>query len=127
MNILFVDDDEFIRKALRRLLTGARDDWNVDFAESGAQAIEKLQSQEFDAIVSDMRMPGMDGAELLAIVAAKYPQTTRIILSGQAEQDAFEQAVENAQHYLSKPCSLADLEKALLQQQDCQEPGSLTR
>ncbi len=118
MNILFVDDDQFIRKALQRLLTGARDDWQIDFADSGKQALEKLASQHFDVIVSDMRMPVMDGAELLTIVAEKFPQTTRIILSGQSEQDAFERAIENAQHYLSKPCSLSELEKAILQQQE---------
>ena len=115
MNILFVDDDEFIRKALRRRLMGAREDWQIDFAESGEQALEKLESQEFDAIVSDMRMPGMDGAELLTIVAEEYPTMIRVILSGQSEQDSFERAVENAQHYLSKPCSLVELDAAISQ------------
>lgn len=65
--------------------------------------------------ISDMRMPGMDGAELLTIVAEKYPTMIRVILSGQSEQDSFERAVENAQHYLSKPCSLVELDAAISQ------------
>lgn len=111
--ILFVDDDQFIRKALRRLLMSSRKDWDVEFAKSGKNALELLETQEFSVIVSDMRMPGMDGAELLTRVAASYPKMIRIILSGQSEQDAFEKAAEHAHHYLAKPCSIEELEEAI--------------
>ena len=114
IRILFVDDDAFVRKALRRLLVTSDLGWHSAFAESGQQALEMLADESYDVIVSDIRMPGMDGAELLTRVASQYPKMTRIILSGQSEQDAFERATEHAQHYLPKPCSLTQLEEAIM-------------
>jgi len=67
-------------------------------------ALSKLAEGPFDAIVTEMRMPGMDGAELLARVRDSHPGTMRIVLSGDAERDAMVRAVSTAHQYLSKPC-----------------------
>ena len=114
MRILFVDDDEFVRKALRRVLVGSRRSWHVEFAESGDQALQLLSQNQYDMVVSDMRMPGMSGEKLLAQVAALYPETIRVVLSGQSEYEC-QGAIEHAQHYLAKPCVVDDLEAVVLQ------------
>ena len=103
-HILFVDDEGFVLAALRRLLRSHRDLWDVDFAESGQLALQKMDERPFDVIVSDMRMPGMDGPELLAEVRKRHPRTVRIILSGQSDEDVRLRAVGPAHQYLSKPC-----------------------
>src|SRR5438477_1546624 len=63
--ILFVDDEERVLEGLRRMLRPMRDEWDMTFATSGAEALEVLARSHPDVIVSDMRMPGMDGAQLL--------------------------------------------------------------
>ena len=107
--LLFVDDDCLVLAALRRLLRSHRDEWDVEFAASGREALERMREQSFDVVVSDMRMPGMDGAELLTEVRKRYPRTVRIILSGQSEEEGRLRAVGPAHQYLSKPCDPATL------------------
>lgn len=103
-NILFVDDDENILNGLRRRLRGMRPDWHMVFATSAAAAIELANHEEFDVVVSDMRMPGMDGATLLSTLQKSHPHATRIILSGFAEEEAVLRTVGPAHQYLAKPC-----------------------
>lgn len=111
--ILFVDDDEFVLHGLRRLLTCTRDDWDVEFATGGPAALEMCVHQRFDVIVSDMRMPEMDGAELLTEISHRFPDMIRIILSGQSDREAIFRAVGPAHQYLAKPCTLEKLEPAI--------------
>lgn len=102
--ILFVDDEVNILKGLRRSLRPVRDLWDMEFAEGGQHALDFLEKESFDVIVSDMRMPGMDGAALLKTVQKKYPKMIRIILSGYSEQETVMKSVKSAHQYLSKPC-----------------------
>jgi CheY-like chemotaxis protein len=71
--ILFVDDESKILEGLQRMLRPERHRWEMAFASGGAAALSLLEAAPFDVIVSDMRMPGMDGAALLNVVRAKYP------------------------------------------------------
>ncbi|MFN9981731.1 MAG: response regulator, partial [bacterium] len=87
MNVLFVDDDSNVLSGLRRLLRGQRSEWEMEFASSGAEALALMAKHPIDVIVSDMRMPQMNGAELLTRVAKDYPKTVRFILSGQSENE----------------------------------------
>ncbi len=103
--ILFVDDDPKILQALRLMLHQRRREWDMAFASSGAEALEKMEHAPFDIVISDMRMQGMDGSELLGHVRERYPQTARIILSGYSELESSSKAVKPAQHFLMKPCS----------------------
>jgi HD-like signal output (HDOD) protein len=112
--ILFVDDDRLILDGLRRMLRPMRKEWQVQFADSGAAALEALHETHFDVIVSDMRMPGMDGAELLAAVKKHHPLTVRIILSGFTEIGQTMRAVGVAHQFLSKPTCSETL-KAVIQ------------
>jgi CheY-like chemotaxis protein len=102
--ILFVDDEVSILDGLRRILRPMRKKWETAFASSGESALAVLDEAAFDVVVSDMRMPGMDGAALLELIREKSPGTLRIILSGYTELQASLRAVPVAHQFLLKPC-----------------------
>ena len=102
--ILFVDDEPNVLSGVRRQLRGYRNEWDMSFCESGAEAVELLQKEPHDVVVTDMRMPGMDGAELLQKVRELFPGTVRIVLSGHSDQELTLRAVGPAHQYLTKPC-----------------------
>jgi CheY-like chemotaxis protein len=85
----------------------------MEFVDSGALAIERMHQRPYDVIVTDMRMPGMDGAELLGVVSTQWPQTVRIVLSGYAELEQTVRLVPFAHQYLSKPCQPHQLENVV--------------
>ncbi|MEZ4503307.1 MAG: response regulator [Dehalococcoidia bacterium] len=111
--VLFVDDEPRVLRGLRRLLDPMRDEWEISFAESGAEALDKLSEAEFDAVVTDMRMPGMDGAELLHEVLRRHPHTVRIVLSGQSDQETRLRAAGPTHQFLTKPCDEETLRRTL--------------
>jgi putative nucleotidyltransferase with HDIG domain len=111
--ILFVDDEPSVLNGLRRMLYGMRREWEMEFAGDARQALGLLAKRPFDIVVSDMRMPGMDGAELLHIVMQQYPDTVRIILSGQAERENALRSIGPTHQYLSKPCDESTLKATL--------------
>ncbi len=102
--ILFVDDEPRVLDGLRRSLRSKRKDWELSFVSSGAEALEKIAEEPFDILISDVKMPGMNGVELLRIVAERNPEIVRIILTGYAEHDLSMKAVKIAHQYLTKPC-----------------------
>jgi len=112
-SILFVDDEPKLLDGLKRMLFPYGDLWEVEFASSGAEALEMLAKSHFDVVIADMRMPGMTGAELLNEVAKLYPQMARMILSGTWERDLRVQAAMVAHQYLSKPCDPEVLKSTL--------------
>lgn len=101
--LLFVDDEPNVLKALKRLFRSA--EYSVHLAESGASGLDILQTQPIDLIISDMRMPQMDGAEFLSRAAENYPDTVRILLTGYADIESTIAAVNNGRiySYCSKP------------------------
>lgn len=102
--ILFVDDEQHVLDGLQNLLRRQRRQWDMAFVSSGEAALEELGRNPFDVVVSDMRMPRMDGATLLRKVKENHPSAARIVLSGHAERDAVLKALPVAHQYLSKPC-----------------------
>ena len=108
MKVLFVDDEAQVLRGLERMLTACDCTWEMDFVSCGHQALERLDEEPVDVLVADMRMPGMDGAELLETVSQKHPQTVRIVLSGQASKQTVLRAINPMHQYLTKPCN-ADL------------------
>ncbi len=102
--ILFVDDDAKVLQGLQRMLRSMRHEWDMEFAVSGQNALEMLEKSPYDVIVTDMRMPGMDGAQLLKEVVKRFPRLVRIILSGQTDQEAFLSSSRIVHQFLSKPC-----------------------
>jgi HD-like signal output (HDOD) protein len=113
--LLFVDDESLVLQGLQRNLRSMREQWDMTFVESGAQALQALAGMPYDAIITDMRMPGMDGAQLLEEVKKRYPQVVRIVLSGQAGQEAVLRSVGPAHQYVSKPCDPKELKLRLAQ------------
>ena len=102
--ILFVDDEPKLLEGLGRMLRGQRQEWAMDFASGGPAALEKLAAAPFDVVVSDMRMPEMDGAQFLSAVREHYPHIVRIVLSGQYDKEAFLRLASVAHRHLAKPC-----------------------
>ncbi len=111
--VLFVDDEPNILEGLRNLLRRHRRKWEMTFAVGGPAALELLKTENFDVIVSDMRMPEVDGAALLAHVQRQQPRTVRIVLSGHTELEAALRAIPVAHQFLSKPCDAAELENVV--------------
>ena len=116
--ILFVDDETNVLQGLRRMLRPMRNKWNMRFADGGLAALELLDQQTCDVIISDMRMPGMDGAELLGHVRDKHPEAARIVLSGQTDKEAAMRSTSAAHQFLAKPCDAERLKSAI--QRACQ-------
>lgn len=104
MKLLFVDDEPLVVEALERMVMELGDDWDVTCSTSGEDALVELAVAPFDVVVSDMRMPGMDGAALLQQVHVRHPQVARFVLSGQTSQDAAMRSLRVAHQFLSKPC-----------------------
>ncbi len=107
--ILFVDDEPNVLQALRRMLRPLRKEWDMSFVDSGEEALKAMAQQPCDVIVSDIRMPGMSGVELLEKVRDQYPGTARIALSGQADNEAIFASVGPVHQFLSKPCDAETL------------------
>ena len=116
-NILFVDDEQGILNGLRLALRAKRLQWNMDFALGGKEALEALEKTTYNVVVTDMRMPGLDGAQVLDEAKRLQPHCVRVILSGYADSENVLKAVKPAHLYLSKPCRnevlVETLEKAL--------------
>jgi len=120
MRILVVDDETVIRDALKRILDDQR--FLVETCSSGYGAIELLHKQDFDLIVTDLKMPGMSGIEVLKAVKALQANVPVIIITGYATVDTAVEAMKNgAFDYLTKPFSpdqiLAKVDEALKQRQ----------
>lgn len=113
LRVLFVDDEPNILSGLRRMLSGMRSEWDMAFCEGGQEGLKAMEAAPFDVVVSDMRMPGMNGAQFLREVQQRYPATVRIVLSGHADRALVEQCIGVAHQYISKPCE-ADQLKALI-------------
>lgn len=107
--ILFVDDDQRLLDGLRRSLHVARSEWEMQFVCGAADALKALGAAPFDVIVTDIRMPGIGGEDLLKQVMERYPDLLRIILSGESDSSVLVRSAGVAHQYLSKPCSADDL------------------
>jgi HD-like signal output (HDOD) protein len=112
-NILFVDDDRELLDSLRARLYKHRHAWNMKFAESGDEAIAAFEQQHIDLIVSDVRMPGMDGGELLSVVKQRWPTAVRIIVSGYSDPAQAVRLTSLAHQYVAKPCDGVQLENII--------------
>ena len=113
MRILFVDDESNVLDATRRSLHHMRNEWRMEFVNSGMAALESMAREPADVLVSDMRMPGMDGWQLLAEAKRRYPQIIRLILSGYADPMSTMRSIGTAHQYLAKPCESAALKAAI--------------
>lgn len=112
-NVLFVDDEPLVLQGLQRLLRPMRNEWDMEFAESGAKALEHIRTGVCDVVVSDMMMPGMNGVQLLEQVREVSPNTIRLVLSGHTEKQLALRCVGVAHQFLSKPCDAQHLRSTI--------------
>ena len=112
-SILFVDDEVNVLQGLRRMLRSMRREWDISFAPGGGDALDMMFDKTFDAVVSDIRMPGMSGFEFLTEVKKRYPMTARLVLSGTADKKDMLEAVGLIHQYLPKPCDAEILKTTL--------------
>ena len=111
--LLFVDDEPLVLDGLRRALRDMRFEWEMKFVDSGQTALRELDREEYDAIITDMRMPAMDGAQLLEQVKARHEDVVRVVLSGQSNKDSVLNSIVPTHQFISKPCDTEDLKLRL--------------
>lgn len=111
--ILFVDDEPFVLEGIRRMMRKESDRWEAHFANSGEEAIDLLTNRKFDLLITDMKMPGVDGAGLLSAAEVIRPDMPRIALSGYSEKETHVRITASAQMFLSKPCDSGELKRAI--------------
>ena len=102
--VMFVDDEEGVRVSWNRYLSSHG--FDVTTAEDGANAISKLRNEDVDVVVSDLKMPGVDGIQLLEWIHSKRPETRFILLTGYGNEEVERRVRElGAFDYLNKPIS----------------------
>ncbi len=111
--ILFVDDELNVLNGIKRMLYSMRREWEIFYAQSGMQALAILKKNKIDIIISDIKMPGMDGAQLLSEVKNKYPQIIRITLSGYADETYALKNTRNVHQSLIKPTNAKDIKNTV--------------
>jgi HD-like signal output (HDOD) protein/ActR/RegA family two-component response regulator len=114
IRVLFVDDEPLVLRALGRMAHGMREECDAAFASSGEEALTLMAGRPFDVLVSDMRMPGMDGAAVLTQAERRFPWIARIILSGYTQYESALRALPVCHRFLSKPLRAEDLRLVLL-------------
>lgn len=114
-SLLLVDDEDNILRSLKRVLR--REPYEIVTASSGEEALEKMAAQNFDLVISDARMPGMDGPTLLSQIKRKYPRCIRILLTGYADMGSTIKAINEGQiyRYISKPWDDEELKLVIRQ------------
>jgi HD-like signal output (HDOD) protein/ActR/RegA family two-component response regulator len=112
-SVLFVDDEPRVLQGLKASFYTRRKEWDMHFAEGGASAIDLMRRIHFDVLVTDLRMPGVDGATLVAWAKGASPDTIRIVLSGYANEEQSQRLVSLAHRYLNKPCESKKLEDCI--------------
>jgi HD-like signal output (HDOD) protein len=116
--ILFADDEYAVLDGLQAVLRPQRREWDMVFALGGQAALERLKAEAFDVVVTDMRMPVVDGAELLRQTKELQPRAVRIVLSGETDAEAAMKTVFTAHQFLAKPCECERLRSVV--QRACQ-------
>jgi len=111
--VLFVDDEPAMLRVLKMGMRSMASVWDMDFVDGGEQALALIEQRPFDVVVTDMRMSGINGAQLLNQIMRQHPQTIRIILSGYSDLIEVVNCVGVTHQFLSKPCSLEELKQCI--------------
>lgn len=112
-SILFVDDEPRVLEGIRDVLWPQRRRWAVTLAQGGDAALKLLAERTFDVVVTDLRMPGVDGFAVLERLKERHPRTVRLVLSGDPQRETAMKLVPQAHRALLKPCRTEELRAAL--------------
>ena len=104
--ILFVDDDILILRGIKRSTEEYLDNWEIEYVDSGKEALNLLVKTPFDAIITDMHMPVMDGLTLLDAVNKNFPEVLRYVLSGNASDIQMMRSTHLVHQMFPKPCEM---------------------
>jgi HD-like signal output (HDOD) protein/CheY-like chemotaxis protein len=107
--VLFVDDEPLVLRSIDRALRTRKVPWEARFVDSGGAALDLLTTERFDVVIADLRIPDLDGVELLTIVQRMYPKIARLVLSGQVGTDDCLRAMRVAHQCMAKPCNIDTL------------------
>lgn len=113
VRVMFVDDESQILDGIRRQFHSSRKEWDMRFASSGAEAIGLLEQEPADVVITDMRMPKMSGSELLLEVQRRWPEVTRIVLSGQTDVQDLQRGIGAIHQFFSKPCNPEEIRRVI--------------
>ncbi|MEJ2155101.1 MAG: response regulator [Desulfobacteraceae bacterium] len=102
--ILFVDEEKFVHKALKRSFRKMRQEWDMRFSANPSEAMEILNNEPIEVVVTETVFQGESGLDFLKVVREGHPNSVRIILSGYSDQDVILKSVDLAHQYLAKPC-----------------------
>lgn len=112
-SVLVVDDEPILRDILTRIVERAG--YSVASAVDGLDALEKLKSARFDFVISDVKMPNMDGLKLLGEIKSSYPETSVILITGKMAGFRLEDALEaGADHFIVKPFKNVEIARTLM-------------
>jgi len=111
--VLFVDDEQSVLSVLQAFMQRLTNEWEAACVEGGAQALALMAQKPFDVVITDMRMPGMSGTELLNEIMKRHPNAVRIVLSGHADEQTVQESVGVAHQWVAKPFDLKMLRTIL--------------
>ena len=120
--IVFIDDQQEVLDGMRVRLRRRRREWDMRFYTSGSEAIEDLEGEHCDLVVTDLKMPIMSGTEVLEHVQQLHPESIRIVLSGYADEAQSLEALATAHRFLGKPTEAGELEQVI---ENCLSVGRL--
>jgi len=112
-NVLYVDDDPLILRAVQRALRET--DFNIDVSSSAEQGLRMLNEKQYAVVAADYRMPGLDGIQFLERVRRLWPETVRVLITGQGDFELALRAINKAElfRFLTKPWEANDLRNTL--------------
>lgn len=111
--VLFVDDEQAVVDALRRRFRPMREEWDMGFCTDAESALADLHARQAEVLVTDIRMPGVSGVDLLQLVKAEFPSMVRFVLSGHVNHASSLKLTGLAHQFLAKPCDSDELRTAL--------------
>jgi DNA-binding NarL/FixJ family response regulator len=111
--VLLVDDEPGLLAALRGVLRRRRRDWDVAFALGGRAALQEMARTQFDAVITDLRMPEVNGLDVLREARALQPHAARVVFSGQTDHADVVATIWDAHRFVAKPCDSRHLERII--------------
>ncbi|TFH02967.1 MAG: response regulator [Calditrichales bacterium] len=114
--LLIVDDEETLTYSLYQSFILSQNNYEVVTAASGDEAVKKMEKSPFDLVLTDIRMPGMDGLELLQHIKSTYPKTEVIVMTAFGSSDKKEEALEKgARFYIEKPFEIKEIKQLVME------------
>jgi len=114
--MLIVDDEETLTYSLYQSFIISKQEYEVVTAATGEEATEKLSDTIFDLVITDIKMPGMDGLELLTLIKSKYPGTEVIVMTAYGSQEKREEALQKgASFYIEKPFEIKEIKQLVME------------